>query len=87
MVTLYLTSFMTNHIDDDIINQGVLIYYNNRLIRRLESPKLGYTDYLAAFLRLGKEDFYEYTGYISLKKFFRPNVMMTVLTNHIKFSF
>ena len=61
-----------------MLKQGVLLYYNNRLVRRLESQKLGYTDYLAASVRLGKADFYEYIGYISLKKFFKPNITMTV---------
>ena len=62
------------------MNQGVLLYYNNRLVRRLESQKLGYTDYLAATVRLGKEDLYEYVGYVNLKKFFKPNITITVRT-------
>jgi len=73
----------------DPINQGILVYHNNRLIRRLENPKMGDLDFLSAQFNnyienrnqnLGKALF-ERNGYIELKGDFKPNSFKTELDN------
>ena len=70
----------------DVLNQGVLIYFKNRLIRRLESSKMGNLDFLSSQYRLFLENkernsdklFFDRSGYIELQNEFKPNAFRTV---------
>jgi len=76
-------------------HQGVLIYSKNRLIRRLENPKLGNLDFLSSkSLSVRGEQqqhhhpVFETEGFIELKAYFKPNIFKTVRLdqreNHLK---
>jgi len=83
MVRLNLLSKLTF---SEPVNQGVLVYYNNRLIRRLENPKMGNLDFLSAqfsnYIENRQQNpgelFFERNGYIELKGDFKPNIFKTV---------
>lgn len=65
-------------------NQGALVYYENRLIRRLENPKLGNLDLLSfqvrnATLEKGPgSSLFDVQGYVDVKTFLKPNMFKTV---------
>jgi len=69
------------------LNQGVLIYSQNRLIRRLENPKLGNLDFLSskspAFRGSEGENLpiFDNEGFIELKGHFKPNIFKTEIEN------
>jgi len=61
--------------------QGILIYYDNRLIRRFENPKLGNLDFISyKYLgeELGESGLFETNGFIEVKAPFKPNIIKTV---------
>jgi len=66
------------------LNQGVLIYNENRLIRRLENPKLGNLDFFSLQSRnplISKNvpvSLFDTHGYIEVKSFMKPNMFKTV---------
>jgi len=68
-------------------NQGALVYYENRLIRRLENPKLGNQDLLSfqvrnALLERGPlASLFEVQGYVEVKSFLKPNMFKTEIEN------
>jgi hypothetical protein len=65
-------------------NQGVLIYSRNRLIRRLENPKLGNLDFLSSkslSIRGEHQPVFETEGFIELKEYFKPNIFKTEIEN------
>jgi len=65
-------------------DQGVLIYYKNRLIRRLENPKLGNLDFLSYQYKMmhgNANEIFDINGYIELKGYFKPNIFKTEIEN------
>jgi len=68
-------------------NQGALVYYENRLIRRLENPKLGNLDLLSfqvrnALLERGPgAALFDVQGYVEVKSFLKPNMFKTEIEN------
>ena len=69
-------------------NQGILLYFENRLVRRYENNTLGNLDFLSdnskAFgdkLKSG-QSLFNNNGYISLKSYFKPNLFKTVRNNY-----
>jgi len=71
------------------LGQGVLIYYKNRLIRRLENSKMGNLDFLSSSFNSylesrqhsASQPLFERGGYIELKDDFKPNVFKTEMEN------
>jgi len=68
------------------IQQGVLIYSNNRLIRRLESPKLGNLDFLSFQYRVSQKNqkgamTFDCEGYLELGNSIKPNIFKTEIEN------
>jgi len=68
-------------------NQGILLYFENRLVRRYENNTLGNLDFLSdnskAFgdkLKSG-QSLFNNNGYISLKSYFKPNLFKTEIEN------
>ena len=71
---------------DERFNQGILIYCNNRLIRRFEATNLGNLEFLIGNPQFNEIDIknirlFDYSGYIELKSIFKPNLMKTVIIN------
>lgn len=68
-------------------NQGLLLYYGNRLIRRFENPKLGNLDFLSSKSGIitsqtdKKPSLFDLNGYIRLKNCFKPNIFKTEVEN------
>lgn len=60
--------------------EGVLIYYENRLLKRFEHPKLeGFLGMVSRDVNLGdKEQVNIVSGYVKLDCFFKPNLVKTV---------
>jgi len=75
--------------EDSEWNQGILVYYNNRLIRRFENPKLGNLDFLSSKITqfLSQPDqplpplLFDLNGYVDLKSHFKPNIFKTEIEN------
>jgi len=70
-----------NLLDKEEPGQGILLYYDNRLIRRYENPKLGNLDFISykyVSEELGESGLFETNGYIELKAPFKPNITKTV---------
>jgi len=65
-------------------NQGMLVYYDNRLVRRLENPKLGNLDFLSLQIRSRLHNnqpltpLFNLHGFVELKNPLKPNVFKTV---------
>ena len=80
-------SFLVNFFSkDERFNQGILIYCNNRLIRRFEATNLGNLEFLIGNPLFNETDIknirlFDYSGYIELKSIFKPNLMKTVIIN------
>jgi len=71
---------------EEEFNQGILVYYENRLIRRFEAPKMGSLEFLIGNPRLDETDLknirlFDYFGYIELKGILKPNLMKTEIEN------
>jgi N-acetylneuraminic acid mutarotase len=69
------------------LGQGILVYYKNRLIRRLETSKMGNLDFLSSCFNnylesrehSGNQSLFKRGGYIELKDEFKPNIFKTEL--------
>lgn len=65
----------------------MLVYFNNRLIRRFENPKLGNLDFLSTkswnlpIEPVAGTGLFDLNGYIELKSYFKPNLFRTEIEN------
>jgi len=72
---------------EELPSQGVLLYFKNRLIRRLENSKLGdftfltqsYNKFLANAAK--SKSLFNYYGFIQLSNFFKPDLLKMEIEN------